>query len=125
MRATAIAFLAVLALSASAAEPKIQLATAEAPGALKVDAYRVFTVACFKGAVSWETDPVYEIGFDGGKPVLVSGEVDHLELTTAVKVPQREGLKLVDVDAGGVIVWGKKPGKVRLVARGVVAARSS
>lgn len=121
MRATFALLLATLALPAFAEAPKIQSVTPAASESLKLDAYRVFRVGDYKGVVSWETDPVYEIGYDDkGKPILVSGEVDLLELTVPAKLPQREGLKLIDVDAGGAVVWGKKAGKVRLVARGVI-----
>ena len=130
MRSTFALFLAVLALPAFALDPDPKPPTAgDVPaictltaetGTLPVDGFRVLTLGNYKGPVSWETDPVYEIGYKDGKPVLVSGEVDYLEIGEAAKIPERQGLKLVDVGPGSVVIWGKTPGKVRLVARGVV-----
>lgn len=130
MRSTFTLFLAVLALPAFALDPDPKpAAAADAPaistvtadtGTLPVDGFRVLTLANYKGPVSWETDPVYEIGYKDGKPVLVSGEMDYLEINEPAKIPERQGLKLIDVGPGSVVIWGKTPGKVRLVARGVV-----
>lgn len=133
MRAT-FAVLAAMALTAIAfaGEPKIQVATGPAFSVagesvkLPLDAYHLFVVKNYVGKVEWEVDPDYEIGFENGKPVLVSGAVDELTLKEPAKIPHREadGPKLIDAPAESLIVWGKKPGKVRISARGVVDGRS-
>jgi len=87
---------------------------------IKVDAFGVFTA---KGhdKVRWKVEPVYELAKDSkGEPYLKFGDLDVLTLKKPASIPQREGLKLVDVEAYSAVVWGKQPGKVKLIALAVV-----
>lgn len=123
MRST-IALLAAVALAAItfAGEPRIQ-SVAEDEGPLAIGAYRVFTVKDYTGdrtKLRWEPEAVYEIGYKDGKPVLISGEVDLLNILKPAAIPRQKPLGLVDVEPGAVVAWGTVPGKVRLVVRGAV-----
>lgn len=95
-------------------------AAGDGPNTIKLDAYGVFTA---KGhdKVRWKAEPVYELAKDSkGEPYLKFGDLDLLTLKKPAAIPQREGLKLIDVDAFSAVAWGKQPGKVKLIALAVV-----
>ncbi|CAN5418648.1 hypothetical protein BH11PLA2_BH11PLA2_32510 [soil metagenome] len=99
--------------------------TGDAPDKpLAVDAMRAMKLSVPDAKfVSWEVDPVYDLVIVDGKPTLVSGNLGLKIVTKASEIGLKEpGQDPVfkEIGPGEVIVWGKTPGKVRLVARGVV-----
>jgi hypothetical protein len=76
----------------------------------------------YKGSVAWRIEPVIELV--DGKRVVQPGEVGLQKFKDAAKVFGSTRLStdpvFSDVPAGAAVVWGKTPGKVTLVAWGVV-----
>ena len=114
----------------SAAGPKIVLRgtySADAAKTLPVGDWRNYGVEGFTGKVDWEWDAVPELAFDAsGKPYLLAAEVGLLNVTKPLTPFRVEGkeLTVVDISPGDVILHGISPGKVKLVARGVVDGAS-
>jgi hypothetical protein len=104
---------------------KILSVTGDAPDKpIAVDAMRAMKLSVPDAKfVSWEVDPVYDLIVVDGKPTLVSGDLGLKVITKASEIGLKEpGQDPVfkEIGPGEVIIWGKTPGKVRLVARGVV-----
>ena len=91
---------------------------------IAVDAMRVLKLTTPDAKfVSWEVDPVYDLVVENGTPKLTSGDIGLKLITEAAKLGTKEpGEDPVfrSVEPGQVLIWGKTPGKARLIARGVV-----